>query len=86
MLVINGRRLGAHKRLIDRDLYNIAARIREIDDGYRVVFDTKLNRFEVWHTRSRSITPELVLPYKELDARTLSRTRLTLHRCSEWGE
>lgn len=76
-MVINGRRLGAHKREIKADLYGIARHIKQIDKSYRVVYDTRLKRFEVWHLGARSITPEVVVPYAELDYRTVNLVRAT---------
>ena len=67
----------AAKILVSNDLYDIARRLKGIDKGYYVVYDKRKRRFEVWHRDSRSITPEVVVPYPELDARTVELVQKT---------
>lgn len=58
---------------IENDLYDIAARLREIDPSYGLVFNTENQRFEV---TARGMTV-LVLPFENLDERTLERVYYT---------
>ncbi len=56
---------------ITNDLFDIAARLRTVNDGYRVYYNVARSRFEVYD-ESR-VTPALafVSPYGELDCRTV---------------
>ena len=59
---------------IKNDLFDIAARMREIDPAYEIYFDTDLQKYVVWAFGIR----QTVLPYDELDIRALEyiiRTR-----------
>lgn len=58
------------KNLIVHDLFNIAKRLRQIDKKYFVLRNKKLHRFEI-HYKGKNSTLQLVLPYKNLDKRTL---------------
>ena len=53
---------------IKNDLYDIAERVKKIDERYRIFFDTKLQKFVV----TVGALTAAVLPYEELDARTLA--------------
>jgi len=55
------------------DVFDIADRLKEIDEGYRLFYNNAKKRFEV-HGRAGL---EVVVPYRELDARTLSHARKT---------
>lgn len=55
------------------DLFDIAARIKEIDDGYEVYYDKSFGRYEIWKNNRLQIA----VPYESLDARTLTLTRQT---------
>ena len=52
---------------IKNDLYDIAERIKKIDERYRVFFDTVLQKFVV----TAGDYTAAVLPYEELDARAV---------------
>lgn len=52
---------------IENDVYDIAARIKAIDENYEVYFDTDLQKFTIWAFGIR----QTVLPYDELDIRAL---------------
>ena len=52
---------------IERDLYDISDRLKELDPDYGVVYDDVLRRFEL--TKGGVFTA--VIPYKNLDERTL---------------
>ena len=60
-------------REIDEDLFDIAHRLREIDDRYRVYRNLKLNRFEI-HANG---VLQIAAPFDRLDARTLQLVRST---------
>lgn len=62
--------------VIDNDLFNIAKRLKNIDYGYVVVFDTRKNRYEVRHNQIGNKIC-FVVPYKALDNRTLEYARKT---------
>lgn len=64
------------KILIEHDLFDIAARIRELDPDYFVLYDTESLRYELHHHK-RKPTLELVFPYAKLDARAVSHTLMT---------
>jgi hypothetical protein len=55
------------------DVHDIADRLKEIDWSYRLYYNALKKRFEV-HGASGL---EVVVPYKELDARTLLHVRKT---------
>lgn len=52
---------------ITDDLYDIAARLRSIDEGYELYYDPARARYEV-HGRGAL---QFVVPFDELDARTV---------------
>lgn len=52
---------------IERDLYDIADRLKELDPDYGVVYDDELHRFEL---TKRGVF-NAVIPYKNLDERTI---------------
>ncbi len=62
---------------INNDVFDIARRLKEIDDGYFVLYDKKLMRFEVHNRRQRPDTLCLVLPYDTLDCRAIERVLRT---------
>lgn len=55
---------------INSDVHDIVDRIKEIDDGYYIVFDTIKNKFEL-HNSNQPVTYCLTIPYDVLDARVL---------------
>ena len=54
---------------------DIPDRIRELDDGYFVMFNGRTQRFEVWHRGEGEGVLECVLPYDELDERAVRHVR-----------
>lgn len=68
---------------ISHDLYDIAGRIREIDDGYFILFNRKSGKYEVHHVDSYPRTYQFLVPFPELDARTLEHCKRTLVQNSE---
>lgn len=63
--------------VIEHDLFDVAARLKAIDDGYFVVYDKSKHRFEVHNRRQRGSTFALSVPYPCLDARTVELVRKT---------
>lgn len=58
---------------ISNDLFDITARLREINPNYGVVFDTESQGFEV----TLNGKPTLRLPFENLDERTLAHVYYT---------
>ncbi len=52
------------------DPFDICDRLKSVDDGYFVVFNTKRNRYEV-HNFKNVDTFCFVVPYDKLDSRTV---------------
>ncbi len=63
--------------VVTSDLYSIADRLKEIDDGYFIYYSYKNRRYEVHNRNQRGRTLSLVLPYKRLDERTIRLVRQT---------
>ena len=59
------------------DLYSIADRLKQIDNGYFIFYSYKNKRYEVHNKNQRGQTLSLVLPYKTLDERTVRLVRKT---------
>lgn len=57
---------------ITNDVYNIANRIKDIDKGYYVLYDTSRGNFEIHHSHQADTTYCVTLPYKTLDERALN--------------
>lgn len=62
---------------IENDVLDIAARLREIDDGYFIVYNGLFRRLEVHNQRQRGNTFCLVVPSNRLNARTVELVRKT---------
>ena len=60
---------------ITNDLYDIAWRLRAINDNYRVYYNAEKGRYEVFN--GVTCTLEFIVPYHELDARTVEYARYT---------
>ena len=56
---------------LKHDVYNISTRIKSIDKGYYVVFNTITQKFEIHNSYQLGSTYCLTLPYLELDERVL---------------
>lgn len=67
-----------HYAEIKSDVFDISKRIKEIDKGYYIVFNRQKQRFEVHHKLQRGGSYCFAVPYKQLDARTLTLTRKTM--------
>lgn len=54
---------------------DIPQRLKEMDGGYFVMFNTILQKFEIWHRGGGEGVLECVLPYEALDNRALRHVR-----------
>ena len=57
---------------IESDVYNISKRIKNIDKGYYVVFNTSTNKFEIHNEHQAGSSYCLTLPFTQLDERTIN--------------
>lgn len=64
-------------RVIESDLFDIAKRVKEIDDGYFIVRDYRTGKFQLHHRGQRGSSLALILPFDRLDCRTLTYVRRT---------
>ena len=55
---------------IENDVFEITKRIKEIDDGYYIVFDTKKQVYEL-HNSEQDNSYCLTVPYANLDVRLI---------------
>lgn len=62
---------------ITNDLYSIAERLKEIDDGYFILYNKKSGRYEVHSSKQHHDTYCLAVPYDCLDARTVELVKST---------
>lgn len=63
-------------RLISSNCFDIPKRIRELDDNYRLYYNVRKNVIEL-HSLRRNPTFQMVMPYKQLDARAVDYVRRT---------
>ena len=63
-------------RLISGNCFDIPFRVRELDEDYRLYYNAKNNVIEL-HNLRHNPTFQLVLPYSQLDARTVEYIRRT---------
>ena len=59
--------------LITNDLYDIACRLRSVNDDYRLYYNAKKGRYEVHSAKRQRL--QFIVPYDELDARTVEYAR-----------
>ena len=62
---------------IQNDLFDIASRLKSINENYRVYYNKSADRYEVHNISQRPNTLAFVVPYGELDARTVDYARYT---------
>lgn len=63
---------------ITADLFDISNRLRAIDERYRVFWNGCLDRYEVHSSETPSMfSMEFVVPFEELDVRTLEHALAT---------
>lgn len=58
-----------------RDVFDIADRIKEVDPRYFIMFNTREQKFEIHVNGQPDTTFGCLLPFDELDARTLEYAR-----------
>ncbi|MDD4002884.1 MAG: hypothetical protein PHE12_01660 [Clostridia bacterium] len=68
---------------IQNDLFDIAARLREIDSGYYVIFDTVKKVYQIHNCAQANGTYCLTLPYDSLDARAVEYVKSTRRQYAE---
>lgn len=64
---------------VESDVFDIEKRIKEIDDGYFVVFNTKRNKYEI-HNMYQENSYCLTIPFDNLDNRILDLINMSLVR------
>lgn len=62
-------------RIISDDMFGIADRLKGIDDSYFILYNYVKKRYEIHSSDQRGGTLALVVPYPELDARTVELVR-----------
>ena len=60
-----------HLILITNDLYDIANRLKSVKGSYELYFNKQQNRYEVHDKQQVGSSLAFVVPYAELDARTV---------------
>ncbi len=63
--------------VVKGDLYDIAARIKEIDPDYFIFYSYIRRRYEVHSKTQKGNTLAIVVPFDRLDGRTLTLVRKT---------
>lgn len=71
-------RRSKYKVLVETNVFNIPERLREIDSGYFVVFNSKRNKFEVHNETNIGNSYCFTVPFDKLDCRTITHCRKTL--------
>ncbi|MCL2631179.1 MAG: hypothetical protein FWD49_06665 [Firmicutes bacterium] len=61
--------------IIDGDLFNISGRIKEVDETYKINFNQKTNKFELFGGKDNERL--LVFAYDRLDCRAVEHARKT---------
>lgn len=62
-------------RMITDDMFGIADRLKGIDSSYFIIYNYVKKRYEVHSDDQRGGTLALIVPYPELDARTVALVR-----------
>jgi hypothetical protein len=62
---------------IQNDLYGIDSRLKEIDGGYYIMYDTAKRRYQIHNSNQAGNSYCLTLPYDELDARAVTYVKST---------
>lgn len=63
--------------LLENDPFYISSRIKEVDENYFFVFNSKEKRFELHNSAQKGSTFALVVPYEVLDERAIFLARKT---------
>lgn len=61
---------------INCDVFNIVDRLKQIDEGYYVIFNTNIKKFEIHNSNTKN-SYCLTIPYRQLDKRTLELVEKT---------
>jgi hypothetical protein len=65
------------RQILNSNVFNIPERIKEIDDGYFIVFNHKTKSYELHHREDPFNTLQIVFPFTELDSRAIDFVRET---------
>jgi len=57
--------------LVNSNVFDIPRRLKEIDEGYFVLFNPDNQKYEIHHSGQKDNTYCFTIPYDELDARTI---------------
>ena len=57
---------------IESDVFDIVNRIKEIDDGYYIVYNLKTGKFELHNSNQLISSYCLTIPYTEIDEKILN--------------
>lgn len=63
--------------IVSEDLFDICKRVKEIDEDYFVVFNERLERYEIHNKKQQCNTLAIVVPYDRLDKRVLDKLNET---------
>lgn len=58
---------------VRNDLFDVSARIKSIDENYKIYFNGDTRRYELHHTKKKP-TYQLTFPFARLDKRALDYT------------
>lgn len=67
----------SHLIPINNDLYDVAARLKSVNDNYRVYYNALSCKYEVHDASRQGDALAFVVPYDELDCRTVEYARYT---------
>lgn len=62
---------------IHNDLFDIASRLKSVNENYRLYYNKIAERYEVHNCLQRPSTLAFVVPYDQLDARTVEYARFS---------
>jgi hypothetical protein len=62
---------------ITNDLFDIAQRLKDVNEDYVLYFNVEKQHYEVHNRKQYPSTLAFVVPYDELDARTIKYARFT---------
>ena len=65
---------------INHDVYNISNRVKDIERGYYLIFNTSNQKFEIHSSTQIGSSYCLTLPFEKLDERTLTYVRSTMSK------
>jgi hypothetical protein len=63
--------------IVEHDTFDIVLRLKQIDPNYLIVRNTTKHRFELHYKANGSSRLEAVIPFRELDSRTLEYVNTT---------